>query len=87
MLLEALATGRPAVGTALSGIPELLREEATCLLAMPGDAASLAAALEHVIEHPELAARRAEAGRRLVEREYTLERAGRVMAQLLREAS
>jgi glycosyltransferase involved in cell wall biosynthesis len=87
VLMEALAAGRPAVGTALSGIPELLREEATCLLAMPGDAASLAAALEHVVEHPDLAARRAEAGRRLVEREYTLERAGRVMAQLLREAS
>lgn len=87
VLLEALAVGRPAVGTALSGIPELLREDATCLLAMPGDAASLAAALEHVIEHPELSAQRAEAGRRLVERDFTIERAGRVMAQLLREAS
>jgi glycosyltransferase involved in cell wall biosynthesis len=87
VLLEALAVGRPAVGTAVSGIPELLREEATCLLAMPGDAPSLAAALDHVLRHPEAAARRAQAGRRLVERDYTIERAGRVMAELLREAT
>jgi colanic acid/amylovoran biosynthesis glycosyltransferase len=86
VLLEALATGTPAVGTALSGCPELLREEATCLLAMPGDPYSLAAALEHVLRDPDAAARRAAAGRALVEREFALERSGRLMAELLTEA-
>ena len=84
VLLEALATGTPAVATATAGAPELLREEATCLLAMPDDAASLAAALEHVLAHPEAAMRRAEAGRRLIERQYGLTRAGEEMAALLR---
>jgi colanic acid/amylovoran biosynthesis glycosyltransferase len=86
VLLEALAAGCPAIGTATAGAPELLREEATCLLAMPGDTASLAAAIEHVLVEPDDAARRAEHGRRLVEAHYTAERAGREMAALLLDA-
>ena len=81
-LLEALASGAPAVGTAVSGIPELLREDATCLLAMPADPASLAAALDHVVTHPAAARRRSEAGRRLVESDYTVERAAELLDAL-----
>ena len=87
VLLEALASGTPAVGTALSGIPELLREDATCLLAMPGDPASLAAALDHVLRHPDAAARRVIAGRALVERDFSIGLAGRRMAGFLRGQS
>ena len=87
VLLEALAAGCPAIGTATAGAPELLREEATCLLAMPGDATSLAAAIEHVLTEPEAALRRSERGRRLVEQRYAATRAGREMAALLRSAS
>jgi glycosyltransferase involved in cell wall biosynthesis len=83
VLLEALAAGVPAVSTAVAGSPELLRGEATCLLAMPGDPASLAAALEHVLAEPDAAVCRAEAGRRLVESDFTVQRLGREMAGLL----
>ncbi len=86
VILEALAAGVPVVGTATAGTPELLREEATCLLAMPDDAASLVAALEHVLGDPAAAARRAAAGRRLVERDYAIDRAGAEMVALLRGA-
>ena len=84
VILEALAVGAPVVSTATAGAPELLRENATCLLAMPRDTASLAAALEHVLADPAAASRRAEAGRRLVERDYAVERAGAEMVALLR---
>lgn len=84
VLVEALAAGCPAVGTATAGAPELLREEATCLLVMPADAPSLAAAIEHVVEHPDAAAARAVRGRRLVEESYSADRAGREMVALLR---
>lgn len=84
VILEALSAGVPVVSTATAGAPELLREDATCLLVMPNDRASLAAALEHVLADPAAASRRAEAGRRLVERAYAVERAGAEMVALLR---
>ncbi|MCW3011111.1 MAG: glycosyl transferase, group 1 [Solirubrobacterales bacterium] len=80
-LLEALAAGVPAVSTAQSGIPDLLREEATCLLATPGDPWSLAAALEHLLARPDLAERRATAGRRLIEREFDVRDAARTLLE------
>jgi glycosyltransferase involved in cell wall biosynthesis len=86
VILEALASGAPVVGTATAGTPELLREQATCLLAMPADPASLAAALEHVLAEPESAERRAVAGRALVERSFGVGRLGEEMAALLRAA-
>lgn len=82
-LLEALASGVPAVGSSISGIPELLREDATCLLATPADPVSLAAALEHVLDDGAAARRRAEAGRRLVESTYSLDTTADRMGDLI----
>ncbi|MHB9107429.1 MAG: glycosyltransferase family 4 protein [Armatimonadota bacterium] len=45
VLVEAMATGLPAVGSHISGIPEAIEHEATGLLVPPGDAAALAEAL------------------------------------------
>jgi glycosyltransferase involved in cell wall biosynthesis len=45
VLVEAMATGLPAVGSAISGIPEAIDDGATGLLVPPGDAAALADAL------------------------------------------
>lgn len=72
-LMEAMSLGVPAVGTAVRGIRELLVDDAG-LLVPPGDAARVASALDHVIDHP--AEARARAGRardRVVER-YALPR-------------
>lgn len=44
-MLEAYALGRPVIGAAIGGIPEMIREGETGLLSVPGDAHSLAAAL------------------------------------------
>lgn len=56
-LCEAMALGVPVVTTPVSGIPELVVDGATGLLAVPGDAASLAAALQRLLG--DLAAARA----------------------------
>ena len=42
MILEAMATGRPAVASAVGGIPELLDGEFTRMLFQRGDATELA---------------------------------------------
>jgi colanic acid/amylovoran biosynthesis glycosyltransferase len=71
-LLEAMACGVPVVTTRVSGIPELVRHNETGLLAEPADSDSLCDALRRTLVEPEAVVARAEAGRRLVEEEFTL---------------
>ncbi|HEX2016535.1 MAG TPA: glycosyltransferase [Solirubrobacteraceae bacterium] len=85
VLIEALAVGVPVVSTRISGIPELIRDGDTGLLAEAADAGSLARALERLLADPGDARRRSRAGRQLVERDYELRRAADQMARLLGE--
>jgi glycosyltransferase involved in cell wall biosynthesis len=80
VLIEALACGLPSVATRLSGIPELISDRETGVLAEPGDAASLAAALTWVVDGCELDLA---AGRRLVELEFDVRKSAARMAELL----
>jgi glycosyltransferase involved in cell wall biosynthesis len=47
-VLEAMAAARPVVATAVGGVPELVAHGKTGLLAVPGNAASVADALEEL---------------------------------------
>jgi colanic acid/amylovoran biosynthesis glycosyltransferase len=85
-LMEALACGVPVVATRLSGIPELIRDGETGLLAEPGDPASLRNALEQLITDPSGARRRVEAGRRLVENEFYSKRSAEQLTRLFLES-
>jgi colanic acid/amylovoran biosynthesis glycosyltransferase len=82
-LMEALASRLPVVATALSGVPELVRDGDTGWLVPPGDARALADALEQVLADPAAARVRAEAGRALVEQEYDLHDNVRRLSALL----
>jgi glycosyltransferase involved in cell wall biosynthesis len=72
-LMEAMAAGLPVVTTRVTGVPELVREGDTGLLADPGDVRSLEQKLSELLADPEPATIRAESGRALVEREFSLE--------------
>lgn len=74
VMIEALAHGRPAISTEVSGIPELIRHRETGWLTRPGDAEGLRAALREVHDDPEAARAIAAEGRRLVEAEFDLTR-------------
>lgn len=62
-LLEALLAGVPVVTTNVGGIPILVREGESALLVPPRNPDAMAAALQRVLEDPELAARLRSGGR------------------------
>ncbi|QNQ08583.1 glycosyltransferase family 4 protein [Sphingomonas alpina] len=72
VMIEALAYQRPAITTAISGIPELIRDGDTGLLVPPGDAHALAEALLRVQRDPQAALEMARRGRAHVEAEFDL---------------
>lgn len=70
VLMEAMSQLVPAVSTRLSGIPELVIDEETGLLADPGDAGSLAMQLARLLRDAELRERVAIAGQQHVATEF-----------------
>lgn len=63
VLAEALLAGSAVVGTAAGGIPEVVVDEQTGLIAADGDAADLARQIERLLSDRELRERTIEAGR------------------------
>ena len=70
-LLEAMASGLPAVATRVGGIPFLLREE-NGLTVPAGDSDGLAEGLLRILRDPELAQGMGKAGRERAERDFSL---------------
>ncbi|MDP3549941.1 MAG: glycosyltransferase family 4 protein [Novosphingobium sp.] len=72
VMIEALAYQRPAITTAISGIPELIRDGETGLLVPQRDSAALGQALLRIFSDPAAALEMARRGRRHVEQEFDL---------------
>ncbi|TJZ89869.1 glycosyltransferase family 4 protein [Paracoccus gahaiensis] len=70
VLLEAMALGTPCVATAVTGIPELVRDGETGLCVPEGDPQALATALARMLDDAALRQRVSTAGRALIEREF-----------------
>lgn len=83
VLLDALMLGRPTVATRAGGIPEVLEEGVSGLLAPVADAAALGAAIARVLTDPMLAGRLAAAGRVRVER-FSMERTAAATLEVYR---
>jgi colanic acid/amylovoran biosynthesis glycosyltransferase len=80
-LMEALAAGLCTVTTRLSGIPELVRDGETGILAEQGDPGSMRDALGRALSGACTEAT-AKAARALVEREFDIERSATALAAL-----
>lgn len=73
-VLEAMATGLPMAAAAIAPLEGVAIDGENALLAVPGDAAALAAALDRLLSDAELAARLGAAARRHVETSFSLDR-------------
>lgn len=72
--IEALAAGRPMVATEIDGTPEVVIHERTRLLVPPANPFALAAAIERLLDNPELASRLASDGRKFVRENFAVQR-------------
>lgn len=86
VLIEAMALGVPVVSTAVTGIPELVEDGRTGLLAPQHDPAALATAIRQVLENPARAQTLAQAARAGVEREFDLHANVAQLRKLFEEA-
>ena len=66
-VVEACAFGLPVVASRVGGIPHLLENEVSGLLAQPGDAEGLASQVVRLVNDPALAARLSDNGRAVAE--------------------
>jgi glycosyltransferase involved in cell wall biosynthesis len=74
-LLEAYALGKPVIGARIGGIPELIREGETGSSFASGDVASLATAMQTMMERtPSDVAAMGRSGRQWMEKDFTADR-------------
>ena len=85
VVLEAMASGLPVVGTRVCGTSEAVRDGVTGRLVTAGDPDALAAAIIEVLESRTLAARWGGAGRTLAEREFGAGRMARETSEIYEE--
>ena len=85
VLIEAAFLGKPVVGSDAPGIREAMLDGVTGLLAPPGDAKGLAAAIDTLLADPELARRMGQAGRERARSMFTVERMAARAEALYRE--
>lgn len=74
VLIEALAHGRPVIGSDAGGIPDIVVDGETGLLVPPDDPAALARAIERLRDDPVAARAFGARGRAWVERQFGWER-------------
>ncbi|MBV8518226.1 MAG: glycosyltransferase [Acidobacteria bacterium] len=82
-LMEAMAAGKPVVASAISGIPELVRHEASGILVDSAHPSRLAAAMQRLISDPNLRARMGRAGQDKVRREFDVRKNAAKLIALL----
>lgn len=73
-LIEAMAAGVPVVATPVGGVPDVIRDGETGLLASDDSVEGVAAVMSRLVEDPALRRALGEAGRRAVEGRFSQER-------------
>jgi len=83
--LEAMACGKPVIGGAHGGAPEVIDDGKTGYLVQHGDAGQLATSLEALLADPALGREMGERGRERVEREFRFNVFAKSLKKILRD--
>jgi glycosyltransferase involved in cell wall biosynthesis len=81
-ILEAMAAGKPVVATDVGGNSEAVEPDVTGVLVAPADPEALAGAIVALLAEPERARRFGEAGRRSLDRRFSLDAAVKANEEL-----
>lgn len=74
VVVEAMALSKPIVATNVGGVPELIEDGVSGLLAPPGDIAGIADAVSRILDNPALGAKLGASARTAYLRSWTVER-------------
>lgn len=74
VLIEAMACGRPVIGTRVGGIPDLIQDGVNGYLVPPGEVAPLADRIVYLLAHPDEAAEMGARGRTFVAETFSTEK-------------
>ena len=83
--LEAMAHGKPVIGGAHGGAPDVIEDGATGYLVPHGDAGQLATAIETLLADPALAQKMGQRGRQRIEKEFRFNVFSKSLKKILRE--
>jgi glycosyltransferase involved in cell wall biosynthesis len=83
--LEAMARGKPVIGGAHGGAPEVIEDGVTGYLVAHGDAPQLATSIETLLSDPAMAQKMGARGRQRVEREFRFSAFAKALKKILRE--
>lgn len=84
-LLEAMASGRAVIATDVPGCRDIIKDKGTGLLVPPKDSIALADAIQHLANSPYLRSQFAQAGRALIEKQYTTQYINQLTIQTYKE--
>jgi glycosyltransferase involved in cell wall biosynthesis len=85
VMLEAMALGRPVIATGVGGVYDVVRDGETGLIVPPSDSSELARRITELLDDPLRARSLGAAARKLVERDFRVDRMVRQTAELYRE--
>ena len=83
--LEAMARGKPVIGGAHGGAPEIIQDGVTGYLVQHGDAVQLATSIDTILSNPELARQMGQRGRERVEKEFRFSVFAKTLKKILRD--
>ena len=83
--LEAMACGKPVIGGAHGGAPEVIEDGKTGYLVHHGDTVQLATSIETLLANPEMASEMGKRGRERVEHEFRFNVFAKSLKKILRE--
>ncbi|MEJ6404885.1 glycosyltransferase family 4 protein [Yoonia sp. 2307UL14-13] len=85
VLMEAMASRIPVIGSRVAGISELVEEGVSGYLTPPGDVATLTARLDTLLSDPALCQRMGAAGRAKVVADFDIQKEGDWLLRVLRD--